>query len=104
MSWSLMDAQRSDIPRTILGEGALIVIVGVGAGLIGSMMLTRFLQTMRFEIEPINSLTFGALTILLAGVALMASFIPARRASQIDPLVALHHEQQQTNIAFLPVG
>jgi putative ABC transport system permease protein len=92
MSWSLMDAQRSDIPRTILGEGALIVIVGVGAGLIGSMMLTRFLQTMLFDMKPTDPLTFGALTTLLAEVALMASFIPARRASRIDPLVALHHE------------
>jgi putative ABC transport system permease protein len=92
MSWSLMDAQRSDIPRTILGEGALIVIVGVGAGLIASMMLTRFLQTMLLDIEPTDPLTFGPLTILLAGVALLASFSPARKASRIDPLVALRHE------------
>jgi ABC-type lipoprotein release transport system permease subunit len=55
-------------------------------------MLTRFLQTMLFEIKPTDPITFTALTILLAGVALMASFIPARRASRIDPLVALRHE------------
>ena len=75
-----------------MGEGALIVVAGVGAGLCGSVMLTRFLQTMLFEIKPTDPITFTALTILLAGVALMASFIPARRASQIDPLVALRHE------------
>src|SRR5580692_7783369 len=87
-----LGAQRSDILKTIFGEAALIVVVGVGAGLFGSVMLTRFLQTMLFEIKPTDPLTFGALTILLAGVALLASFIPARRASRIDPLVALRHE------------
>jgi ABC-type antimicrobial peptide transport system permease subunit len=87
-----LGARRGDILRTILGEGALIVIVGLGAGLIGSALLTRFLQTLLFDIKPTDPLTFGALTILLAGVALLASFIPARRASRIDPLVALRHE------------
>jgi len=87
-----LGAQRSDILRIVLGEGALIVVAGVGAGLFGSVMLTRFLQTMLFEIKPTDPVTFTALTILLAGVALMASFIPARRASRIDPLVALRHE------------
>ena len=87
-----LGAQRSDILKIVLGEGALIVVAGVGAGLFGSVMLTRFLQTMLFEIKPTDPITFTALTILLAGVALMASFIPARRASRIDPLVALRHE------------
>jgi putative ABC transport system permease protein len=87
-----LGAQRSDVLKTILGEGALIVVAGIGAGLLGSVILTRFLQTMLFEIEPTDPLTFGALTTLLAGVALTASFIPARRASRIDPLVALRHE------------
>ena len=87
-----LGAQRSDILKIVLGEGALIVVAGVGAGLFGSVMLTRFLQTMLFEIKPTDPITFTALTMLLAGVALMASFIPARRASRIDPLVALRHE------------
>jgi putative ABC transport system permease protein len=87
-----LGAQRSDILRIVLGEDALIVVAGVGAGLFGSVMLTRFLQTMLFEIKPTDPVTFVALTILLAGVALMASFIPARRASRMDPLVALRHE------------
>jgi len=87
-----LGAKRGDILKIVLGEGALIVVAGVGAGLFGSVMLTRFLQTMLFEIKPTDPITFTALTILLAGVALMASFIPARRASRIDPLVALRHE------------
>jgi ABC-type antimicrobial peptide transport system permease subunit len=87
-----LGARRGDILRVILNEAARIVIAGVGAGLLGSLLLTRFLQTMLFDIKPTDPLTFGALTILLAGVALLASFIPARRASRIDPLLALRHE------------
>jgi predicted permease len=87
-----LGARRGDILRVVLNEAALIVIAGVGAGLIGSLLLTRFLQNLLFDIKPTDPLTFGALTILLAGVALLANFIPARRASRIDPLVALRHE------------
>ena len=68
------------------------MIAGVGAGLLGSLLLTRFLQTLLFDTKPTDPLTFGTLTVLLAGVALLASFIPARRASRVDPLVALRHE------------
>jgi predicted permease len=87
-----LGARRSDILRIVLSEAASIVIAGVGAGLLGSLLLTRFLQTLLFDTKPTDPLTFGALTILLAGVALLASFIPARRASRIDPLLALRHE------------
>jgi putative ABC transport system permease protein len=87
-----LGARRGDILRVVLNEAAPIVIAGVGAGLLGSLLLTRFLQNLLFDIKPTDPLTFGALTILLAGVALLASFIPARRASRIDPLVALRHE------------
>jgi putative ABC transport system permease protein len=87
-----LGARRSDILRIVLSEAGLIVVAGVGAGLMGSLVLTRFLQTLLFDIKPTDPLTFGTLTILLAGVALLASFIPARKASRIDPLVALRHE------------
>ena len=87
-----LGARSSDILRIVLSEAGLIVVAGVGAGLMGSLVLTRFLQTLLFDIKPTDPLTFGTLTILLAGVALLASFIPARKASRIDPLVALRHE------------
>jgi ABC-type antimicrobial peptide transport system permease subunit len=87
-----LGARRSDILRIVLSEAGLIVVAGVGAGLMGSLVLTRFLQTLLFDIKPTDPLTFGTLTIFLAGVALLASFIPARKASRIDPLVALRHE------------
>jgi predicted permease len=81
-----LGAQRSDILKIVLREGALIVVFGVVAGLIGSLMLTQFLQTMLFEIKPTDPITFGALT------ALLACLIPAQRASRVDPLIALRHE------------
>jgi len=87
-----LGAQRSDILKIILGEGALMVVFGVAAGLIGSAILTRFLQTLLFEIKPTDPITFGVLTALLASVALLACLIPAQRASRVDPLVALRHE------------
>jgi putative ABC transport system permease protein len=87
-----LGAQRDDILKIVLGEGARIVVLGVAAGLIGAAMLTRFLQTMLFDIEPTDPITFGALTTLLALVALLACLIPARRATRVDPLVALRHE------------
>ena len=87
-----LGAQRRDILKIVLSDAALIVVLGVAAGLIGSLMLTRFLQTLLFDTKPTDPLTFGTLTVLLAGAALLASFIPARRASRVDPSVALRHE------------
>ena len=87
-----LGAQRSDILRIVLGEGALMVVFGVAAGLIGAALLTRFLQTMLFEIKPTDPITFGVLTTLLVSVALLACLIPAQRATRVDPLMALRHE------------
>jgi ABC-type antimicrobial peptide transport system permease subunit len=87
-----LGAQRSDILKIVLGEGALMVGFGVVAGLIGSAMLTRFLQTLLFEIKPTHPIAFGVITTLLILVALLACFVPAQRATRVDPLVALRHE------------
>jgi len=61
-------------------------------GLAGSLMLTRFLQTMLFDIKAADPITFSSLATLLAAVALVACLIPAQRASRVDPLLALRHE------------
>jgi putative ABC transport system permease protein len=87
-----LGAQRSDILKVALGEGARMVVFGVAAGLIGSAILTRFLQTLLFEIKPTDPITFGVLTALLVSVALLACLIPAQRASRVDPLMALRHD------------
>ncbi len=70
----------------------MIVVLGVGAGLVGSLMLTRFLQTMLFDIKATDPITCSSLATLLAAVALLACLIPAHRASRVDPLLALRHE------------
>ncbi len=75
-----------------MGEGALIVVFGLGAGLVGSLVLTRFLQTMLFNVKPTDPLTFAGISALLGAAALAACFVPARRATRVDPLVALRHE------------
>jgi ABC-type antimicrobial peptide transport system permease subunit len=87
-----MGAQRTDILKIAFAEGALLVAFGVLAGLVGSLALTRFLQSMLFDVKPTDPFTFTALAALLAAVALFACFIPARRATRVDPSIALRHE------------
>jgi ABC-type antimicrobial peptide transport system permease subunit len=75
-----------------LGEGMLLVVIGLGAGLIGAAIVTRFLRSMLFSVTATDPVTFGSIALLLAAVALLACFIPARRATQVDPLVALRED------------
>jgi putative ABC transport system permease protein len=87
-----MGAQRSDILKMALTEGAVTIAFGVGAGLFGSLVLTRFLQSMLFSVKPTDPVTFATIATLLAAVTLLACFVPAHRATRVDPLVALRHE------------
>ncbi len=87
-----MGAQRTDILKIAFAEGAFLVGSGVLAGLLGSLALTRFLQSMLFDVKPSDPTTFAAIAALLAAVTLVACFIPARRATRVDPLIALRHE------------
>jgi predicted permease len=84
-----LGAQPRDILRMALSEGMTLVAVGLGSGLVGAFILTRFLRSMLYAVSPNDPLTFAALPALLAAVALLACFVPARRATQVDPLVAL---------------
>jgi putative ABC transport system permease protein len=84
-----LGAEPRDILRMALSEGMTLVAVGLGSGLIGALLLTRFLRSMLYAVSPNDPLTFVALPALLAAVALLACFVPARRATQVDPLVAL---------------
>ncbi|MGA2430032.1 MAG: FtsX-like permease family protein, partial [Candidatus Acidiferrum sp.] len=87
-----MGAQRRDILRIAVGEGAVVVAIGVVAGLAGSAMLTRFLQSMLFDVKAIDPITYAAIGGLLTAVTLLACLVPAHRATRVDPLVALRHE------------
>jgi ABC-type antimicrobial peptide transport system permease subunit len=72
--------------------GLRLALAGVGIGLAASLVLTRFLQSMLFEVKPTDPVTFAAVTILLVLVSLAACFIPARRAMGVDPMIALRYE------------
>lgn len=87
-----MGAKRTDILRLALAEGAVTIAFGVAAGLFGSLVLTRFLQSMLFSVKPTDPLTFATIAALLAAVTLLACLLPVQRATRVDPLVALRHE------------
>ena len=85
-------AQRLDILRLVVRRVLWLVIVGLGLGLIGAVVFTRVLRTFLFEVEPLDPLTFVGVSIFLGCVALLACWLPARRAAKIDPVVALRYE------------
>jgi putative ABC transport system permease protein len=84
-----LGAQGADVVRLVLRQGLRLVIIGVVIGLLISAVATRVLAAVLFGISPIDPLTFGAVALLLGLVALLACWIPARRATKVDPLVAL---------------
>jgi ABC-type antimicrobial peptide transport system permease subunit len=87
-----LGAHPGDIIAMIMRDGAKLALAGVGAGLLGSFLLTRFLGRMLHNVNATDPVTFAAVSLVLVGVALVASFVPARRATRVDPMVALRHE------------
>jgi putative ABC transport system permease protein len=87
-----LGAEPPDIFRAIVGEGLRLALLGVGVGLVAALALTRLLRTFLFGISAYDPLTFIGVSALLTIVALAASFFPARRATQVDPLIALRYE------------
>ena len=85
-------AQPRDVFRMILGQGMFLAIIGMVAGLAGAFALTRLMATMLFTIKPTDPLTFGSVAILLIAVALIACYIPGRRATKVDPVNSLRYE------------
>jgi putative ABC transport system permease protein len=87
-----LGAQRLHILRMALGEGMRIVVIGLASGLVGAAIVTRFFRSMLFDVGTVDPITFLAVSAILTGVALFACYIPARRATRVDPLVALREE------------
>jgi len=87
-----LGAQPSDVFRTVVGEGLRFALIGIGIGIAAGLLLTRLLQSFLYGISASDPPTFIGITILLLAVALAASFFPARRATRVDPIIALRYE------------
>jgi putative ABC transport system permease protein len=87
-----LGAQTRDVLRMVIWRGMKLALIGVALGLAAAVALTRVMENLLFEVSATDPATFGIIAILLVGVALIASYIPARRATMIDPLQALRHE------------
>ena len=86
-----LGAQRRDVLRLILGQGAKLALLGLGIGVVLAILLTRLIASMLYGVSATDPLTFGAVAIILLGVAMIACYIPARRAMRVDPMVTLRH-------------
>jgi len=87
-----LGAQRSDVLKVVVGQGLRLVLIGVVIGLAAALVFNRILSSLLFGVSTVDPITFAVMPLLLIGVALLASFNPARRATKIDPVIALRSE------------
>jgi len=87
-----LGAQRRDVLRLVMRDGARIALFGIATGIAGALALTRLMASLLFEVKPTDPATFAGVAILLAFVGLAACYIPARRATRVDPMVVLRYE------------
>ena len=84
-----LGAEPAKILRLVIGQGMVLALVGIAVGVIGAATLTRFQASLLFGIDSADPLTYAGLSLLLGAVALLATYVPARRASKVDPMAAL---------------
>jgi ABC-type antimicrobial peptide transport system permease subunit len=87
-----LGAQRRDVLRLVLGQGVKLALLGLGIGVVLALLLTRLIASLLYSVSATDPLTFAAVAIILLGVAVIACYIPARRAIRVDPMVALRYQ------------
>ena len=87
-----LGAQSAELLAMVMRQGLWLAAAGLGVGYAASLALTRFLSSLLFEVHPMDPAAFLGVAALLAAVVLAATWLPARRATRVDPLVALRHE------------
>jgi ABC-type antimicrobial peptide transport system permease subunit len=87
-----LGAQKFDVMRMVLKDGARMTLAGILIGLVGALALTRLMGTMLYGVRPTDPLTFVSVAALLGSIALLACYLPARRAMKVDPMEALRHQ------------
>jgi putative ABC transport system permease protein len=87
-----LGAARGRVLRLVIGQGMALAGIGIGVGLVGAFALTRLLASQLYSVTPTDPLTFTAVSLLLASIALVATLVPALRATRVDPVVALREE------------
>jgi ABC-type antimicrobial peptide transport system permease subunit len=87
-----LGAEKREVLRLVLSQGMRLTLVGTVVGIGLALVLTRYTKDLLYGVKAADPLTYVAVTVLLVGVTLAASYVPARRATQVDPVVALRHE------------
>jgi putative ABC transport system permease protein len=87
-----LGAQKFDVLKMVVGQGMTLTLLGVVIGLASALAVSRYLRTLLFEVQPTDPVTYAGVAALLVMVALVACYIPARRATRVDPMVALRYE------------
>jgi putative ABC transport system permease protein len=87
-----LGAQRRDVFRIVVGQGLVLALVGIALGAVGAFALTRLISGLLFGVSPTDGPTFVMVSLIVTVVAFLACYLPARRATKVDPLVALRYE------------
>ena len=87
-----LGAQTSDVLKQVIKQGMVLTLIGAAIGLAAAFALTRLIGSLLFGVSVTDALTFTLVSLLLAAIALLACYLPARRATKVDPMIALRHE------------